>query len=86
MTLVTTLVFGLSVGAVYALLAAGVTVVYQAARVPNVAIVAIGTVAAVLHGDLMTPGGRVGFLPSGLNGLRARNTKTHSDRRCRLRA
>ena len=60
MTLVTTLVFGLSVGAVYALLAAGVTVVYQAARVPNVAIVAIGTVAAVLHGDLMTPGGRVG--------------------------
>ena len=60
MTLVTTLVFGLSLGAVYALLAAGVTVVYQAARVPNVAIVAIGTVAAVLHGDLMTPGGRVG--------------------------
>ncbi|HEV7863361.1 MAG TPA: branched-chain amino acid ABC transporter permease, partial [Acidimicrobiia bacterium] len=60
MTLVTTLVFGLSLGAVYALLAAGVTVVYQAARVPNVAIVAIGTVAAVLHGDLMTVGGRFG--------------------------
>ena len=60
MTLVTTLVLGLSLGAVYALLAAGVTVVYQAARVPNVAVVAIGTVAAVLHGDLMTPGGRVG--------------------------
>ena len=60
MTLVTTLVLGLSLGAVYALLAAGVTVVYQAARVPNVAIVAIGTVAAVLHGDLMAPGGRFG--------------------------
>jgi len=59
-TLVTTLVLGLSLGAVYALLAAGVTVVYQAARVPNVAIVAIGTVAAVLHGDLMAPGGRFG--------------------------
>ena len=56
MTLVTTLVIGLSLGAVYALLAAGVTVVYQAVRVPNVAVVAIGTVAAVLHGDLMTPG------------------------------
>ena len=60
MTLVTTLVLGLSIGAVYALLAAGVTVVYQAARVPNVAIVAIGTVAAVLHGDLMNPDGRFG--------------------------
>jgi len=59
-TLVTTLVLGLSLGAVYALLAAGVTVVYQATRVPNVAVVAIGTVAAVLHGDLMTPGGRFG--------------------------
>jgi branched-subunit amino acid ABC-type transport system permease component len=59
-TLVTTLVLGLALGAVYALLAAGVTVVYQAARVPNVAVVAIGTVAAVLHGDLMTPGGRFG--------------------------
>ncbi len=60
MTLVTTLVLGLSLGAVYALLAAGVTVVYQAARVPNVAIVAIGTVAAILHGDLMAPGNDVG--------------------------
>ena len=60
MTLVTTLVFGLSLGAVYALLAAGVTVVYQAARVPNVAIVAIGTVAAVLHGELMAPGTEIG--------------------------
>ena len=60
MTLVTTLVIGLSLGAVYALLAAGVTVVYQATRVPNVAVVAIGTVAAVLHGDLMTPDGRFG--------------------------
>ena len=60
MTLVTTLVLGLSIGAVYALLAAGVTVVYQATRVPNVAIVAIGTVAALLHGDLMTRGGRLG--------------------------
>ncbi len=60
MTLVTTLVIGLSLGAIYALLAAGVTVVYQAVRVPNVAVVAIGTVAAVLHGDLMTPDGRVG--------------------------
>src|SRR4029077_15908400 len=59
-TLVTTLVLGLSIGAVYALLAAGVTVVYQATRVPNVAIVAIGTVAALLHGDLMTRGGRLG--------------------------
>ena len=61
MTLVTTLVLGLSLGAVYALLAAGVTVVYQAARVPNVAVVAIGTVAAVLHGDLMSAGGRFGW-------------------------
>lgn len=60
MTLVTTLVLGLSLGAIYALLAVGVTVVYQAARVPNVAIVAIGTVAAVLHGDLMAPGNEVG--------------------------
>ncbi|MEW6474868.1 MAG: ABC transporter permease [Actinomycetota bacterium] len=60
MTLVTTLVIGLSLGAVYALLAAGVTVVYQATRVPNVAVVAIGTVAAVLHGDLVTPDGRFG--------------------------
>ncbi|MGH9009829.1 MAG: hypothetical protein ACRDYF_08295, partial [Acidimicrobiia bacterium] len=59
-TLVTTLVIGLSLGAVYALLAAGVTVVYQVARVPNVAVVAVGTVAAVLHGDLMSPDGRVG--------------------------
>ena len=60
MTLVTTLVIGLSLGAVYALLAAGVTVVYQAVRIPNVAVVAIGTVAAVLHGDLMTSYGRLG--------------------------
>ncbi|HEV8625644.1 MAG TPA: ABC transporter permease [Acidimicrobiia bacterium] len=60
MTLVTTLVIGLSLGAVYALLAAGVTVVYQAVRIPNVAVVAIGTVAAVLHGELMAPDGRVG--------------------------
>src|SRR5919106_907333 len=60
LTLVTALVIGLSLGAVYALLAAGVTVVYQAVRIPNVAVVAIGTVAAVLHGDLMTPDGRVG--------------------------
>lgn len=60
MTLVTTLVFGLSLGAVYALLAAGVTVVYQATRVPNVAVVAIGTVAAVLHGDLVSSDGRFG--------------------------
>ena len=60
MTLVMTLVIGLSLGAVYALLAAGVTVVYQAVRVPNVAVVAVGTVAAVLHGDLMNPDGRVG--------------------------
>jgi branched-chain amino acid transport system permease protein len=59
-TLVTTLVIGLSLGAIYALLAAGVTVVYQATRVPNVAVVAIGTVAAVLHGDLMTADGRFG--------------------------
>jgi len=59
-TLVTTLVLGLSLGAVYALLAAGVTVAYQASRVPNVSVVAIGTVAAVLHGDLMSPGGRFG--------------------------
>jgi len=59
-TLVTTLVHGLALGALYALLAAGVTVVYQASRVPNVAVVAIGTVAAVLHGDLMTADGRFG--------------------------
>jgi branched-chain amino acid transport system permease protein len=59
-TLVTTLVIGLSLGAVYALLAAGVTVVYQAVRIPNVTVVAIGTVAAVLHGDLMSPDGRIG--------------------------
>jgi ABC-type branched-subunit amino acid transport system permease subunit len=60
-TLVTTLVIGLSLGAVYALLAAGVTVVYQATRVPNVAVVAIGTVAAVLHGDLMSADGLFGL-------------------------
>jgi branched-chain amino acid transport system permease protein len=59
-TLVTTLVIGLSLGAVYSLLAAGVTVVYQAVRIPNVAVVAIGTVAAVLHGDLMSPDGSIG--------------------------
>ena len=60
MTLVTTLVIGLSLGAVYSLLAAGVTVVYQAVRIPNVAVVAIGTVAAVLHGDLMSADGPIG--------------------------
>ena len=60
MTLVTTLVIGLSLGAVYSLLAAGVTVVYQAVRIPNVAVAAIGTVAAVLHGDLMSPDGSIG--------------------------
>ena len=60
MTLVTTLVIGVSLGAVYALLATGVTIVYQAVRIPNVAVVAIGTFAAVLHGDLMTSDGRFG--------------------------
>lgn len=54
------LILGASLGALYALMAAGVTVVYQAARVPNVAFVAIGTVAAVLQWDLVTPGGRLG--------------------------
>jgi branched-chain amino acid transport system permease protein len=39
-------------------MAASVTVVYQASRVPNVAFVGIGTLAAVLHGDLVTSGGR----------------------------
>jgi branched-chain amino acid transport system permease protein len=54
------LVLGASLGAIYALMAASVTVVYQASRVPNVAFVGIGTAAAVLHGDLVTSGGRFG--------------------------
>jgi branched-subunit amino acid ABC-type transport system permease component len=53
-------VLGLSLGAVYALMATSVTLVYQATRVPNVAFVAIGTVAAVLHWDLATPEGLIG--------------------------
>jgi branched-chain amino acid transport system permease protein len=58
------LVLSSSLGALYALLAVSVTVVYQAARVPNVAVAAVGTAAAVLHWDLVTPGGRFG---SGMN-------------------
>ena len=54
------LVLSASLGALYALLGVSVTVVYQAARVPNVAVAALGTVAAVLHWDLVTPGGRLG--------------------------
>jgi branched-subunit amino acid ABC-type transport system permease component len=53
-------VLGLSLGAIYALMATSVTLVYQATRVPNVAFVAIGTVAAVLHWDLATPDGLIG--------------------------
>jgi branched-subunit amino acid ABC-type transport system permease component len=53
-------VLGLSLGALYALMATSVTVVYQATRIPNVAFVAIGTVAAVLQWDLATPEGLVG--------------------------
>ncbi|MGH9037209.1 MAG: ABC transporter permease subunit [Acidimicrobiia bacterium] len=53
-------VLGLALGAVYALMATSVTLVYQATRVPNVAFVAIGTVAAVLHWDLATPEGLIG--------------------------
>ena len=52
-------VLGLSLGALYALMATSVTLVYQASRVPNVAFVAIGTVAAVLHWDLATPEGLI---------------------------
>src|SRR5918996_4879833 len=52
-------VLGLSLGALYALMATSVTLVYQASRVPNVAFVAIGTVAAVVHWDLATPDGLV---------------------------
>lgn len=54
------LVLGASLGALYALMGVGVTVVYQASRVPNVAFVGIGAAAAVLHWDLITPGGRLG--------------------------
>lgn len=54
------LVLGASIGALYALMGVGVTVVYQASRAPNVAFVGIGTAAAVLHWDLVTPGGRLG--------------------------
>jgi branched-subunit amino acid ABC-type transport system permease component len=61
-------VLGLSLGAIYALMATSVTLVYQATRVPNVAFVAIGTVAAVLHWDLATPegliGGELGWWPA----------------------
>ncbi|MGH9041841.1 MAG: branched-chain amino acid ABC transporter permease, partial [Acidimicrobiia bacterium] len=53
-------VLGLSLGAIYALMATSVTLVYQATRVPNVAFVAIGTVAAVVHWDLATPEGLIG--------------------------
>ncbi len=53
-------VLGLSLGAIYALMATSVTLVYQATRVPNVAFVAVGTVAAVLHWDLATPDGIIG--------------------------
>src|SRR5207253_7416010 len=45
-----------------------VTAVYQASRVPNVAFVGIGAAAVVVHGDLITPGGRfehiVGWWPA----------------------
>ncbi|MGH8990303.1 MAG: ABC transporter permease subunit [Acidimicrobiia bacterium] len=54
------IVLGLSLGGVYALMASSVTLVYQATRVPNVAFVAIGTVAAVLHWDLASPEGLIG--------------------------
>jgi branched-subunit amino acid ABC-type transport system permease component len=53
-------VLGLSLGALYALMATSVTVVYQATRIPNVAFVAVGTAAAVLHWDLATPEGHIG--------------------------
>jgi branched-subunit amino acid ABC-type transport system permease component len=53
------IILGLSLGGLYALMATSVTLVYQATRVPNVAFVAIGTVAAVLHWDLATPEGLI---------------------------
>lgn len=58
--LVELFVLGLSLGALYALMGTSVTIVYQVTRVPNVAFVGIGTAAAVLHWDLVTPGGRFG--------------------------
>lgn len=62
------LVLGASLGALYALMGVGVTVVYQASRAPNVAFVGIGTAAALIHWDLVTPGGRlageVGWWPA----------------------
>jgi ABC-type branched-subunit amino acid transport system permease subunit len=62
------LVLGASLGALYALMAGAVTIVYQASRVPNVAFVGIGAAAAIVHGDLITPGGRfhhvVGWWPA----------------------
>jgi branched-subunit amino acid ABC-type transport system permease component len=54
------LVLSAALGSLYALLGVSVTVVYQAARVPNVAVAAVGTVAAIFHWDLVTPGGRIG--------------------------
>lgn len=51
---------GVSLGALYALMATSVTLVYQTTRIPNVAFVAVGTVAAVLHWDLATSEGLIG--------------------------
>jgi branched-subunit amino acid ABC-type transport system permease component len=54
------LVLSAALGSLYALLGVSVTVVYQASRVPNVAVAAVGTVAAVFHWDLVSQGGRIG--------------------------
>ncbi|MGH9001203.1 MAG: ABC transporter permease subunit [Acidimicrobiia bacterium] len=52
-------VLGSSFGALFALMGVSVTLVYQAARIPNVAFVGIGTASAMLHWELATPGGRL---------------------------
>ncbi|MGH9022896.1 MAG: ABC transporter permease subunit [Acidimicrobiia bacterium] len=56
-------VIGLALGAVYALMGLGVSVIYRATRVGDFASVATGTVAALIHWDLTSP---QGHLPEGL--------------------
>lgn len=54
---------GLALGAVYALMGLGVSVVYRATRIGDFASVGAGTVGALIHWDLTSPLGR---LPDGL--------------------
>jgi branched-subunit amino acid ABC-type transport system permease component len=58
--LLSTLPGGLVTGAVYALLAMGLVLIYKATRIPNFAYGAMATLVAFFHYDLVT-GRRVGF-------------------------